>query len=248
MPKTDALLPLQQVDFEIHRVKSARDEKPAALAAQQSKLQRVTDNLDALRVEIKAHKLDAQKRESSVKEFDDKIQKFVTQSNMAKKNDEYQAFQKEISGQRAEKSRVEDGLLDIYMQVEEKGKLEKVRDGEVKAAETEFNTAKKANDIEIAELDRNISELAAQREQLLVGIDKDMLFRYDRILRAKDDGVALSAVVLYESVEDEGVLKYWQCSGCSVNVNSQDVNDLRKGKEIVVCRSCSRILYWKSPA
>ncbi len=248
MPKTDVLLPLQHLDLELHKVRSARDEKPAALAAHQAKLQRVKDNLDALRAEIKALKLDGQKRESSVKEFDDRVQKLVTQSNMAKKNDEYQAFQKEISGHRAEKSRVEDGLLDIYMQVEEKGKLEKVRDGEVKAAEAEFNTAKKANDVEIAELDRRISELAAQREQLLSGVDKEMLFRYERILKAKDDGVALAAVVLYESVEDEGVIKYWQCGGCSVNVNSQDVNELRKGKDVVLCRSCSRILYWKPPA
>jgi predicted nucleic acid-binding Zn-ribbon protein len=140
---------------------------------------------------------------------------------------------------------VEDGLLDIYMQVDEKGKLEKVRDGEVKAAEADHAAAKKKNDGEVADLDRRISELAAQREQLLGGVEKEILARYERVLKAKDDGVALAPVTIYESVEDEGVVKYWGCGGCSVKVPAQDVNQVKMGRDMVSCRSCSRILYWK---
>ncbi len=245
MPKTDALLPLQEVDHEIHRLRVQREEKPRLLAPHEAKLARAKENLEALRAEIKALKLEGLKRESSVKEFDDKIQKLTVQSNMAKKNDEYQAFLKEISGQKADKQRVEDGLLDIYMQVEEKGKLEKVRDGEAKQADAEYGGAKKQNDGEIAELERAISELAARREQLLSGVDKEVLARYERILRAKDDGVALAPVVRYESIEDEGMVKYWGCGGCSVGVPAQDVNVVKQGRDVVACRSCSRILYWK---
>ncbi len=245
MPKFDGLIPLQQVDQELHRLRSERAEKPRALAAAEAKLARAKENLEALRAEIKALRLDGQKRESTVKEHEDKINKLVTQANMAKKNDEYQAFQKEISGIRADRSRVEDGLLDIYMQVDEKGKLEKVRDGEVKAADAEYSVEKKKNDAEIAELDRQISEVAARRESLLGGVEKEILSRYERILGSKDDGVALSPVVRYESVEDEGVVKYWGCGGCSVGVPAQSVNQVKIGRDIVTCRSCSRILYWK---
>src|SRR5437870_7260248 len=99
------------------------------------------------------------------------------------------------------------------MQVDEKSKLEKVRDGETKQAETEYNAAKKKNEGEVAEIDRQISELAAKREQLTSAVDKEVLGFYERILRAKDDGVALAPVVIYESVEDEGVVKYWGCGG-----------------------------------
>jgi predicted nucleic acid-binding Zn-ribbon protein len=81
---------------------------------------------------------------------------------------------------------------------------------------------------------------------MLAGVDKEMLHRYERILQAKDDGVAMAPVIMYESIEDEGAVKYWGCGGCSVGVTSQDVNELRRGREIVLCRSCSRILYWKA--
>ncbi|MBI2931252.1 MAG: hypothetical protein HYY16_06345 [Planctomycetes bacterium] len=244
MPKIEALMPLQQVDQEIHRLRMQRDEKPRALAPLEARLARAKENLEGVRAEIKALKLEGQKREHSVKELEDKIQKLQAQANMARKNDEYQAFQKEISGIKADKQRIEDGLLDIYMQVDEKGKLEKVRDSEVKAADGECAIARKQNEAEIAELDRKISELAARREELAGAVDRELLARYDRVLRVKDDGVALAPIVIYESIEDEGVRKYWGCGGCSVGVTSQDVNEVRRAKDILSCRSCSRLLYW----
>lgn len=246
MPKIDVLIPLQELDHEIHRFKTLRAEKPRELAPLEAKLARAKENVDTLKAEIKALRLEGLKRESNIKEFDDKVGKLVTQSNMARKNDEYQAFQKEISGLKADRGRVEDGLLDIYMQVDEKSKLEKVREGERMEAEREHGAAKAANDEAVAGLDRQISELAARREQLVAGVDKELLHAYDRVLNSKDDGVALAPAANYESVEDEGVERYWGCGGCGVKVTSQDVNELRKGRDIVRCRSCSRILYWKA--
>lgn len=245
MPKTDALIPLQKIDLEIHALKSRRDEKPKLLAPVEARLARARENLEALRGEIKGLKLEGSRRELAVKEVEDRISKLATQANMAKKNDEYQAFQKEISGFKADRSRIEDGLLDVYMQADEKSKLEKIRETEAREAESEFQTAERKNEAEIAELDRQISRLAAQREGVAASIDKELLRAYDRILRVKEDGLALAPAQMYESVEEEGVQKYWGCGGCSVGVTSQDVNELRKGRDIVLCRSCSRILYWK---
>ena len=124
MPRVDSLIPLQALDAELHRLKGVRDEKPCQLAVVEERVNHAKSVYDAIRAEIKAIKLDAAKREFSVKEFDDRIVKVTTQMNMARKNDEYQALQKEISGQRADKARVEEGLLDLMYQVEEKTKLD----------------------------------------------------------------------------------------------------------------------------
>lgn len=244
MPKVDALVPVQALDTQIHQVKSARAERPRQLAGAEEKVTRATGNLEALRAEIKAIKLDAAKRELSVKEFDDKINKLTTQMNMARKNDEFQAFQKEISGHKAEKMRVEEGLLDLMYQVEEKGKLEKVRDGEVKAAEAEHAVAKKKIDAEIVELDAQIAALQAKRTEAVAGIDRAMLGQYERILAAKDDGVALAPVERSIVYEDAGAITYWNCGGCSKEVTKQDANEVKRGKDLIKCRGCSRLLYW----
>jgi predicted nucleic acid-binding Zn-ribbon protein len=243
--KTDPLIPLQELDLQIHRLKVQRSEKPRQLASSEEKLAHAKKNLEAIQAEIKALKLEGAKRELSVKEYDDKIAKIQGQAMQAKKNDEYQAFQKEISGIKADKSRVEDGLLDIYMQVDEKSKLEKVRQEELKQAETFHASEKKKLEAEIETLNRDIEQVLSSRSALTAGVDKETLRLYERVLEAKEDGLALSAVGKYETVEDEGKVTYWQCEGCGVGLNMQDVNLLMMGKDLQFCRNCSRILYLK---
>ena len=244
--KIDALIPLQQLDLEIHKLKVQAAEKPRLLAPVEARLAHVKERLATLQAEIKALKLEGAKRELSVKEFDDRITKITAQSMTAKKNDEYQAFQKEISGVKAEKARVEDGLLDIYMQVEEKVKLEKVRQEEVAAADKEYAAAKKESDAQIAEFTRGIEEQLGKRAALAAGVEKEVLRVYERVLQAKDDGVALAPAEKYELIEDEGKVVDWQCGGCNVSLNLQDVNLLMMGKDVHFCRGCSRLLYIKS--
>ena len=245
---TDALVPLQHVDIEIHRLRTIRNDKPRDLAGQEQKLGRAKENLGAMLDEIKGLKLEVQKREHSIRDFDEKIAKLTAQSMGAKKNEEYQVFLKEISGVKADKARVEDSLLDLMFQLDEKGKLEKIREGEVGAADAEHQVAKKKVEAEMAEVDAQLANLTTQRKASTEGLDRDLLTQYERVLRAKEDGIALAPVVKYEVYEDEGPRKYWGCGGCSVEVTSQMVNDLKKGREIVVCRSCSRLLRWQEDA
>jgi len=242
---TDALISLQQLDLEIHGLRTIRNDKPRDLAGQEQKLNRAKENLQAMLEEIKGLKLEVQKREHSVREFDDKITKLTGQSMGAKKNDEYQVFLKEISGVKADKARVEDGLLDLMFQLDEKAKLEKIREGEVGAAEADYNVAKKKVEAEMEEVDRQLADLAARRREAITGMDRDLLIQYERVLRAKEDGIALAPVLHLEVIEDEGLRKYWGCGGCQVEVNAQMVNELKKGRDLVTCRSCSRLLRWQ---
>ena len=131
------------------------------------------------------------------------------------------------------------------MQVEEKAKLEKVRQEEVAVADKDYAAAKKESDAQVAQLTRGIEEQLGKRAALAAGVEKEVLRAYERILQAKDDGVALAAAGKYESIEDEGRVTFWQCEGCNATLNMQDVNLLMMGKDVHFCRSCSRLLYIK---
>lgn len=244
MPKVEALIPVQQLDTEIHRLRLQAESKPRELAAAKEKVARAQAVLEEMRAEIKALRLEAAKRETSVKELDDKVNKLLIQMNMAKKNTEYQAFQKEISGHKADKQRVEEGQLDFMYQIEEKSKLEKVRDGEVKAAEAELAVATKKLEGEISVLRAQLGELEAKRAAAVVGIDKELLTLYERILKAKEDGIALAPISRYSAIEEKGMVQYWGCGGCHMGVTSQDASDIKRGKDVVKCRGCSRLVYW----
>ena len=243
--KADSLIPLQELDLQIHKLKVQRAEKPRQLASAEKKVAHAKDNQAAVHAEIKALKLESAKRELSVKEFDTRMEKIQTQSMTAKKNEEYQAFQKEISGLKADKLRVEDGLLDLMMQSDEKAKLETLRKEEVKQAEDEHTVAKKKLEAEMAVDDLEIEAMQAKRAGVIGATEKEVIRVYERVLGAKDDGIALSAVGKYETIEDEGKVVYWQCEACGVGLNMQDVNLLMMGKEIQFCRNCSRVMYLK---
>lgn len=241
--KTEALIPLQELDLQVHSLKVQRADRPRRLASSEEKLARARERLQALQEEIKGLKLESSKREKDVKEAEEKISKLSAQSMLAKKNDEYQAFQKEISGHKADKGRVEDGLLDLYMQVEEKGKLEKLRQEELRQLESDHAVEKKRVEGEIAALDAQIAALQSQRAAHSGAAEKEILALYERVLAAKDDGIALAAAEKYDVVEDKGKVSQWQCEGCNVGLNMQDLNLLMQGKSIQTCRNCSRILY-----
>lgn len=243
--KTDGLIPLQDLDLQIHKLKVQRAEKPRLLASSEAAVAHARELVEGMQAEIKALRVDAAQRELSVKEHDEKISKLENQSLSAKKNDEYQAYQKEISGVKADRARVEDGLLDVLMQVDEKGKLEKLRKEELQQAEAEYAVEKKKLEAEIEALDRQIEAEVSKRAGLTAAVDKERLTLYERVLKAKDDGIALAAAEKYEAIEDKGKVTFWQCAGCSIGLNSQDVNILLIGKDIHICRNCSRILYIK---
>lgn len=241
------LIPLQTLDVQIHKLRVQRNEKPRELSSWNEKLEKSRGLLNAVRDECRALKLQGTQREGEVKEFDARIQKITVQSNTAKKNEEYQALLKEISGIKADRGRMEDGLLDIYMQLDEKSKLEKLRSEELAAVEAEYQQNKSRIDGEAAELGKQIEALQEQRRGLLASIEGEVLRIYDRILQAKDDGLALAAIEVLESVDGDGPSKSFSCQGCSVGVNFQDVNQAMKGRELVFCRACSRILYVANP-
>ncbi|HEV3027594.1 MAG TPA: hypothetical protein VG457_08490, partial [Planctomycetota bacterium] len=116
---------------------------------------------------------------------------------------------------------------------------------EVKQAEEEHAVAKKKLEGEMAVDDREIEALLAKRKDIAALSDKEMIRVYERVLAAKDDGVALAAVGKYETIEDVGKVVYWQCEACGVGLNMQDVNLLMMGRDLQFCRNCSRVMYLK---
>ena len=57
--KADALIPLQDLDLKIHKLKVQRAEKPRQLASTEKKVAHAKDNLAAVQAEIKTLKLEA---------------------------------------------------------------------------------------------------------------------------------------------------------------------------------------------
>jgi predicted nucleic acid-binding Zn-ribbon protein len=85
---------------------------------------------------------------------------------------------------------------------------------------------------EITRKRQEIAELLEQEQGIVSGIDAEVLFKFERIVRNKM-GKGIVAI------------KGGVCTGCHMILPAQFANDVHMGQEIVFCPYCSRILFYE---
>lgn len=145
---------------------------------------------------------------------------------------EFEALNKEIT---------EAGLKEDLLRKDLKREEENLREAEVevKASETlissqESEIAEKRERItnEAASMSAKIEELKKDEAETTSDIDPEVVFKFERIIKSKQ-GVGIVPV--------KGVV----CSGCSMILPAQFVNEVRQSDKIVFCPYCSRVLFYQ---
>ena len=80
------------------------------------------------------------------------------------------------------------------------------------------------------EYQREIEEFKAKRKKIQESIQFDAARLYEKVKNARSGSAIVSA-------------DNQTCGGCYMTVTPNDVARLRNQKEIVLCKSCQRILY-----
>ena len=80
------------------------------------------------------------------------------------------------------------------------------------------------------EIEQELSQFKAQRNQIAGQVDSKILSKYERILTNRD----YLAIV---KVENNA------CQGCFMKVSPQVINLIRMYDNLVICEVCQRILY-----
>ena len=102
---------------------------------------------------------------------------------------------------------------------------------------TKLSEKEKEHKLQLAEIDKAIEEikkeitaLDEERQKFVPQVDLDLMHQYNTILK-KREGSALVAL--------EGN----SCGGCYMTFPPQTINEIKLKEKIIVCESCSRILY-----
>ncbi len=170
------------------------------------------------------------RKELDLKSKEGEITKYNVQLNSIKTNKEYSALISEIGSKKADMSILEDEILDTM------SRLEIANQGYVKVTEDLRNEDESLKDLinsvdtEIKEADIEIEKTKSEQKKYIDLLDEHSLKNYNRLSNIKG-GKAIVPVI--------GNV----CGGCSMNVTTQTLNELMGGKDLVFCRSCSRILY-----
>ena len=158
------------------------------------------------------------------------IAKHKDQLYQVKSNEAYAALQLEMTHLKEENTRIEEQTIAHMVQEDENRKTitaaqEKIKEEEklVQAEEAAYQKVLKVVEEEIASRQKERDQAASQA-------DRNLLDRYQRIRQSKG-GLAI-ARVSHES-----------CEGCRMAVRPQVIIEIQKGRDIVTCDTCSRILY-----
>lgn len=222
---------LQEVLFQRFRTEHEISEIPRALTTKTEQLTRLkrsyvekSEQYDQLRSHVSELRDRAIEAEQERERYEGQMDAIHTQR-------EYEALDKEIrdSGEREaefrhELQREEEHLDDVAATLEQEEALIKQQDQEVADEQQRIES-------EIADRETVLQELIAEESKITPGLDTELLFKFERIIRTKE---GLGIVALRAGV----------CTGCQMILPPFFANRVRAGEEIMFCPNCSRIVFY----
>ena len=211
------------IEKEIH-------ELPLSIAAQEEVLSRARKSYTerSTRYEDVAHKATHLRQElAEIVQIKDKAEQKMDSISSPR---EFEALNKEIT---------EAGLKEDQLRKELKREEEMFREAEsevksseslIKSQEEEISEKRTRIRNEEASMRARVGELKALEDETTTDIDNDVVFKFERIIKSKQ-GIGIVPV--------RGVV----CTGCSMILPAQFVNEVRQSNKITFCPYCSRVLY-----
>ena len=230
LPDIENLLKLQDTDKEIRRLQDEVAELPKRVAVIEQRLAGTKGQLDKAQAAVKADEAARRKYETNISDLRGKISKYRDQSLDVKTNDQYKALLHEIQFAEKEIAANEDKILELMVNADARDKEVKAAHAELKEETAEIEKEKEQARQRTTEDEKLLGEARAKRDQLRTGIREDLLRHYERVSKFRGSGIS--------EVRDH------KCMACQVMLRPQTYNDVRSGKETVVCDSCQRILYF----
>lgn len=236
---------LQEIDIkidsfnkEIEKHIKTLNEIKASLHTAKEELKKKKDDLNKKRLKIR-------ELENDIKECEEKIKKLVGQLYTVKTNQEYSALDLEIKNLKADKNLKEDGLLNYVIELDNIQDSLNKEENELKKRESEVSQQEKEIMAAIDNYKKEIEKYEKMKAELRTKIDSELLANYDRISVKKPDKKVLSYIKPLETekrTRSSETTNSWVCGECNVMITMQELNMILMNKELIICRSCSRIL------
>jgi len=225
---------LQALDRKIASFEKEIAALPVHIAEIEKKLEAHKRRLEVDRAALTANLRDRKKLEGDIQVHDQKVSKLKGQMIEAKTNDQYRAFQNEITYGETEIRKAEDKIIDLMEQAEALDKDVVAAEGALRIEQQHVDAEKKtARDRTAADM-KAVNEAKAHRATLVSRIDPKLYTRYE-LVKKRTRGTAIAAVV------DE------RCEGCMIALRPQYFQDLKAGEGFLLCETCGRILVYNPP-
>lgn len=223
---------LQEKDIKIEELKNKIEELPKVIEQKKQELSNVKIEFGNKKAEyVRLNSLKNEK-DALLSTKESIISKHTGDLNNVKSNDVYKTCLLEIEKAKADKSVIEDEILQLMEDIDKEVINLKQYEVELKKSEVDINNDIKNMEIFISKVKEDLSVMKEDRETFSKKINPVILSQYERI-RENRNGLGLSLV--------DGD----SCGGCNMVIRPQLINQATKCKELVYCDNCSRILFNK---
>jgi len=237
--KIASLIKLQDFDSQLDALAQSKARLAPEKENIQSQIQSLASALEEAKKTLTQTQVDRKNLELDVDTKEQAIRKFGNELNSVKSNDAYKALLSQIDEAKKAKSQAEDQVLEMMEKIE---KLQR----DSKEQDKRFQQDKAAFEKQIADLDAEEQRLQGEwdqkkkeRDDYFQTLPDDVRTPYEYRTRGKKRDAVVAPIGVNNT-----------CGGCRTKLPPSVVNDVMKGKDLISCETCSRILYIpaKAPA
>lgn len=222
-------LRLQALDRKIASLENEIATLPKHIAEIEKRLESHSRRLEIDRAALTANQRDRKRLEGDIQAHEQKISRLKDQTLQAKTNEQYRAFQHEISYVETEIRKAEDRILDLMEQSEPLEKNVKAAEASLKSEQQHVDAEKKLARERTAADQNELAQQHEERKSVASQMPSGFYGMYERV-RKKTKNTPIADAT-------EG-----RCGACQITLRPQFFQDLRRGDRVMFCESCGRIL------
>ena len=236
-----ALHRLQEVELRLASIRGRREIKVRRVTVRQRKVREVEERLKELEHDIRERQVRLDALSLDVAAREGAVQKHREALNKAKTNKEYAGILAAMNTEKADTTRIENGILALMEEMQARRNAANEKEAEKQKLVEELQAAEQTLREYDTEQQEEKASLGAVRAQYADSLPPGTLDTFTRVAE-RHDGEAMASVVKLHPKRDE-----YGCSGCNMTVSLETVSVLKSRDEIRQCGSCGRILYINSP-
>lgn len=225
------LTKLQKFDDRLRSLRREQQALPLQLEAPERAHNEACEKLQTVQAEIKRNERQQHDLEMELQSTQDALDKGQFKLREVKTNREYSAVLAEIDAGKRRMISMEDQLLQLMEQAEQKRQAKRLQEQRVQAAHDALQEQGRVVEQASEVLGQEILAEGEKRHQTAVGLDIKLLGVYEK-LAAQNDG----SVVVH--------LRDGVCGGCHLKVQPQLVSEIRLQESLHTCPHCRLILLW----
>jgi predicted nucleic acid-binding Zn-ribbon protein len=233
LPVLEKLLILQERDEKLTQLQDELLRLPKEEEALEKKWQAASARLEQLKGGLKQLEVERKKLDLDATAKRDQIGKYKTQQLQTRKNEEFSALNNEISHAEKDIVGIEDKELDLMERISEMEKQVAAEQGQLTTQEAQIVKQREDFKIRRVRLDEEVARVKGLQGEAEQAVEAEgmegALARYRRIFASKKKQALVP-------------INHGACGGCHMKLTFQTVASA-KGKEIMACENCGRLLY-----